>query len=316
MSAAEAQTVRTDETQVGLKAVNVHVTHELPSPKKKRSESGHVTGKGASSWKGIGKKQLSKGAKVIEKLRQDGKLSGPRRQVSSFARAIEKRSESFTGQASKRADDLYIPSDEICRAFAIVERDHRVYELFIFLLNLALWYYWTMHIWDVHMQWMQNTAVRSELSGTSDYRVSFDEIGSYESYWRWLNMTFIPSVYQEEWYNGDNKMENQTGYITGFTRIKGQVMMRQFRVDSQSCQKRRFLSLGSRYDNKDQKTCYAEYRRRAMISISDPDATISSSPFGTMMNSSCANISNVSELDRPFCFQENPGNASIFGKVR
>ena len=166
------------------------------------------------------------------------------------------------------------------------------------------------------MQWMQNTAVRSELSGTSDYSVSFDGIGSYESYWSWLNTTFIPSVYQEEWYNGDNKIQNQTGYITGFTRIKGQVMMRQFRVASQSCQKRRFLSLGSRDDNKDQKTCYAEYRRSSTLSVSDPDATRSDASFGTMMNLSCANMSSVPQLDLPFCFQENPGNASVFGKVR
>ena len=89
--------------------------------------------------------------------------------------------------------------------------------------------------------------------------------------------------------------------------------MRQFRVESDSCDTRRFTSLGSRYDNKDQKSCYAEYRAEASDVIGQ-SATASFTPFGTMKNVSCKPLVNVSVLDRPFCIDPSSGQVPITGK--
>ena len=258
------QTLSTDEVQLELDALDVRVSKDLPATgrgrkkgKKPAPARGDVTAAGKTAAKihgnggagqGIAKKTNSRNT-VIRAMRRK---PGHRPKKSSLGVAIARRAKSNSGKHG----ELYIPSDEICRAFSIVERDQRLSELFTFLLNIVVWCRFRAkreiafiakerktHTdlvpacpsgplrlvgstglevrvvkgeeeekgnWraerekltprpidppnSVHEHWMQNTAVRTELSGTSDYDLSFEGIDSMQSYWKWLNVSVaIPS---------------------------------------------------------------------------------------------------------------------------
>lgn len=61
------------------------------------------------------------------------------------------------------------------------------------------------------------------------YAIYFLKVRNDNSFWNWIDNTFLPSVYGESWYNG--KEVEEKGFLDGHvTYLMGSPMIRQVRV--------------------------------------------------------------------------------------
>lgn len=101
---------------------------------------------------------------------------------------------------------------------------------------------------------------------TGDHRIDglrgFEDIRTYDHYWKWLQVHFVPMVFAKEWYNGSQKQQRDRRVFAGNNFLVGNVRIRQVRVRDNTCKIRmpnvqRVVS----DDGSISESCYGSYRK-------------------------------------------------------
>eukprot|EP00003_Mantamonas_plastica_P001119 TRINITY_DN1081_c0_g1_i1.p1 TRINITY_DN1081_c0_g1~~TRINITY_DN1081_c0_g1_i1.p1 ORF type:complete len:608 (-),score=224.88 TRINITY_DN1081_c0_g1_i1:24-1847(-) len=69
----------------------------------------------------------------------------------------------------------------------------------------------------------------------SHIKKTFEDIGSMDEFWQWLQGPFQEAVTNDEWYNGDKFTAAEEGFLYNYNKLIGGIRIRQLRVRDDSC---------------------------------------------------------------------------------
>ena len=75
----------------------------------------------------------------------------------------------------------------------------------------------------------------------ANFKKNFEDVMALDELWAWMEGPLIDGAFNDKYYNGEPKTENDKGYILNVMKLVGGVRVRQHRVRKDSCRSRRFI---------------------------------------------------------------------------
>ncbi|KAA0146530.1 hypothetical protein FNF29_08002 [Cafeteria roenbergensis] len=123
----------------------------------------------------------------------------------------------------------------------------------LFLAQFALLLFIVTDAFDARSAFSQEAALGNAVLGAD-----LTAVASLGDVWDWLDQSALPGLWPTDLYEGQPLRPQQLGMVASYNQLVGPVELRQARVGSASCDDRRFLRFGPRFDTPDG-SCYAEF---------------------------------------------------------
>ncbi|KAA0146354.1 hypothetical protein FNF31_07806 [Cafeteria roenbergensis] len=185
-----------------------------------------------------------------------GGLGGGERKTGSDAAAAARRA-----RHRQRLKDAVllsgtragIPLREGLQSLFRVQRYKFLAEGALFLAQFALLLFIVTDAFDARSAFSQEAALGNAVLGAD-----LTAVASLGDVWDWLDQSALPGLWPTDLYEGQPLRPQQLGMVASYNQLVGPVELRQARVGSASCDDRRFLRFGPRFDTPDG-SCYAEF---------------------------------------------------------